>query len=549
MTLPISILKTILNFKYMHVNKCEIIETKVQAYGELQDLKILTVYARPFKRLQGLCPKCMKKCSQNGFKQKEESRWRAPNLNGMPVYVCYRPHRILCPEHGALNEYIPWADGASRFTPEFNDEIAWMTCRMPKTDICLYHNINWRTVGNCFEAAHKRHEPDVSVRIHDNVVRICVDETSYKKGHKYITVVYDMDKNRVIWVHEGYGKEVFKEFCTQLTEEERNKIEIVAGDGAKWIDSCTKEYFPNAIRCIDFFHVVQWVNNSLDEVRINTARKATREYNKMKNVFLKAEAEEAQAKANAETAYEAAVAELLTMPSRGRRSKRRKELQSFVLEYLMTHQSENIEPSNRKKGRPKNEQFTPEHEAVLKELAQKMNDVKYSKHALGHNPEKRTEAQNEKIQMIENSYPDLYRAFQLKEGLRLILHMKDHELAEHELDIWIEKAKACGLKPMSELADKIERHRINILNSIKYQANSAKSESTNTTIKYLIKLARGFRTLENMFALIYLKCSDIIIPLCNRPQPTKEYIKAMKERALERKRARESARNTANICS
>ena len=172
---------------------------------------------------------------------------------------------------------------------------AWMTCRMPKTDICMYHNINWRTVGNCFDAAHKRHEPDVSARIHDNVVRICVDETSYKKGHKYITVVYDMDKNKVIWIHEGYGKEVFEEFCTQLSEEERSRIEIVAGDGAKWIDSCTKKYFPNAIRCIDFFHVVQWVNNSLDDVRINTSRKATREYNKIKDNFIKAEAEEAEA--------------------------------------------------------------------------------------------------------------------------------------------------------------------------------------------------------------------------------------------------------------
>ncbi|MDD6825057.1 MAG: transposase [Oscillospiraceae bacterium] len=91
--------------------------------------------------------------------------------------------------------------------------------------------------------------------------------------------------------------------------------------------------------------------------------------------------------------------------------------------------------------------------------------------------------------------------------------MKDHKLAEYELNSWIKKAKACGLNPMSKLADKIERHRI--LNSIEHQANSAKSESTNTTIKYLIKLARGFRTLENMFALIYLKCSDIIIPLCN----------------------------------
>ena len=61
--------------------------------------------------------------------------------------------------------------------------------------------------------------------------------------------------------------------------------------------------------------------------------------------------------------------------------------------------------------------------------------------------------------MIENSYPDLYMAYQLKEDIRLILHMKDHKLAEYELDSWIKKAKACGLTPMSKLADKIERHR------------------------------------------------------------------------------------------
>lgn len=56
---------------------------------------------------------------------------------------------------------------------------------------------------------------------------------SYKKGHKYITVVYDMDRNRVIWIHEGRSEEVFSLFCEELTEEERNAMEIVAGDGAK----------------------------------------------------------------------------------------------------------------------------------------------------------------------------------------------------------------------------------------------------------------------------------------------------------------------------
>ena len=81
----------------------------------------------------------------------------------------------------------------------------------------------------------------ISQRIHEDVRRICVDETSYRKGYKYITVVYDMDRNRVIWVHEDHGYEVFAEFCKQLTPEEREKIEIVAGDGAGWIDSCKKE--------------------------------------------------------------------------------------------------------------------------------------------------------------------------------------------------------------------------------------------------------------------------------------------------------------------
>lgn len=65
--------------------------------------------------------------------------------------------------------------------------------------------------------------------------RICVDETSYEKCSKYITVVYDMDRNHVVWVRKCNSYEVFKQFCEELTPEERYKIEIVAGDGAQWI--------------------------------------------------------------------------------------------------------------------------------------------------------------------------------------------------------------------------------------------------------------------------------------------------------------------------
>lgn len=540
MALSISILKNILDFKCMHIESFEIAEMAMQKFKETYIQPTVVIHARPFKKKQCLCPVCHKKCVRNGYKQEKESYWRGPNLNGMPVYIFYQPQRILCPEHGALNEYIPWADGASRFTRAFNNEIAWLTCQMSKTAICEFENINWRTVGNCLKAAHTRLEPDVTARIHDNVRRICVDETSSQKGHKYITVVYDMDKNKVIWLHKGHGLEVFKEFCEELTEAERKQIEIVAGDGASWIDSCTREYFPNAVRCVDFFHVVQWANNALDEVRSSTVRKANREYNKTKNEYQLAEAEAAKAALAAEEAYKAATAELLTMPRRGRRSKRHKELLEFVLAYATMEHQNNTQQKN-PVGRPKKEQFTSEHEEMLNKLQKKIKDLKDSKHALGHDPNKCTESQTEKLRLIENSFPDLYRSYQIKESLRLILHIKDYELAENELDKWIEENKSSEFAPIAKLAEKIERHRTNILNAVKYQANSAKSESTNTTIKFLIKLARGFKSIENMFALIYLKCSDIIIPLSNRLQPTNEYKRSQREMAMKRKQAREMA--------
>ena len=396
---------------------------------------------------------------------------------------------------------------------------------MNKTAICEFEGINWRTVGNCKKASHERLEPDISARIHDDVRRICVDETSYRRGYKYITVVYDMDRNRVIWIHEEHGYDVFAEFCNLLTPEERERIEIVAGDGAGWIDSCCRDFFPNATRCIDFFHVAQWINRALDDVRISTAAKAKREYNKLRDEYIKSEAEAALAAEKAKQEYQAAVKELSGMPRRGRPSVRKLELISFIAEYESAQaiSSENSQP--RSAGRPKKVQLSPEHEASLKELSDKLDDFKGVKFALGHNPENCTDRQVEKLQLIENSYPDLYRAYQLKESLRLILHMKDSEQASIELTRWIEDAVNSGIKPMQELADKIEdRHRGNILNAIACHANSAKSESTNTTIKGLIKLARGFKNIGNMIALIYLKCSDIVIPICNRPQPSREYL-------------------------
>ena len=91
---------------------------------------------------------------------------------------------------------------------------------------------------------------------------------------------------------------------------------------------------------------------------------------------------------------------------------------------------------------------------------------------------------------------------------------------------------------MEELSEKIAQHKKNILNSIRCEANSAKSEAVNTTIKVLIKMARGFRSIGNMIALIYLKCSDLVIPLHNRPQMSAEKAAAARKASNELRKRR-----------
>ena len=200
--------------------------------------------------------------------------------------------------------------------------------------------------------------------------------------------------------------------------------------------------------------------------------------------------------------------------------------------------AEGVDPP--KRGRPRKEKFNAGQQKNLDRMKEAVKTVKGSKHALGHNPKNCTDAQTERIRLIENSYPDLYRAYQLKESLRLILHLKDQKLAVAELDQWIIDAAGSGLTPMEELSEKIRRHRESILNSIRCQANSAKSEAVNTTIKALIKMARGFRNIGNMIALIFLKCSDLVIPLFNRPQMSPEKAAAARKTANELRKRRQT---------
>ena len=139
--------------------------------------------------------------------------------------------------------------------------------------------------------------------------------------------------------------------------------------------------------------------------------------------------------------------------------------------------------------------------------------MKGSRFALGKAPENLTGKQEAQLEFIAKSDKRLYRAYLLKEKLRLVFQCKDAETAQTELDAWIKWAQHCRIKTFVELQRKIRRHYDAILATMEYHLSNAVVEATNRKIKLSIYMAYGFRNMDNMLDMIMLRCSDIEVRL------------------------------------
>lgn len=239
------------------------------------DEDILIVCLRPYSRQAGRCPICHKRCPGYDSKNKLR-RWRSLDLGSTRVYLESFAPRVRCSEHGVIVADVPWAQHGSDFTNDFEMAVTWLTLHATATDVSEYFRIKWDTVGSIARRVQKTLEAEQPSRF-DDLSEIGIDETSYKKGHKYMTVVVNHKTGALIWAAKGHGKETLRKFFIELNEEQRAKIKLVSADGARWIADCIKEYCPNAERCIDPFHVVAWANDALDEVRKSAVRTARQE--------------------------------------------------------------------------------------------------------------------------------------------------------------------------------------------------------------------------------------------------------------------------------
>lgn len=227
-------------------------------------VQALVVRVRPIQRESGRCPDCGRRCPRfdrgDGVR-----RWRAPNFGLAKAYVEAEAPRVQCREHGVVVQRAPWARKSSRFTSVFEDQLAWLAVRTDKTTLANLLQVAWRTVGAILERVAESMR-----RVRDpfeGVTRIGIDEVSYRKGHRYLTVVVDHDSGRLLWASPGHDEATLRQFFELLGPERCQRIRLVSADGAPWIHSVVRERCPNATICLDPFHVVQWATRALDEVR------------------------------------------------------------------------------------------------------------------------------------------------------------------------------------------------------------------------------------------------------------------------------------------
>ena len=238
-----------------------------------EDAGVLVAHVRPTRRSSARCGRCGRRSP--GYDHGEgRRRWRALDFGTVQVWLEADSPRVNCREHGPTVRAVPWARHGAGHTTVFDDQVAWLATQCSKTAITELMRIAWRTVG----AILARVWADVEA-VNDRFAglrRIGIDEISYKRGHKYLTIVVDHDTGRLVWAAPGRDRATLHRFFDALGADRCAQISHVSADGADWISHVVAERCVNAVRCADPFHVVRWATDALDAVRReswNTARR------------------------------------------------------------------------------------------------------------------------------------------------------------------------------------------------------------------------------------------------------------------------------------
>lgn len=236
-----------------YIRSIETVNNEVHVYVDIRDGNILP------------CPECGEMCQRAGY-EKLERVWRHADCLLYPCYVHCRRPRIVCKEHKTKVVEAPWSRKNSRFTLMFEGYAMMLLADMPIRKASKALKCNEKSLVKMLRywVSDAVERDDLS-----KVESISVDETSFKKGQSYVTVVIDGKARRVIDVEDGRNAETIVKFSEKLEKKggNCNKITQYVCDMSTAYKAGKEICFPYAQLIIDKFHVKQIVLQGMDEVR------------------------------------------------------------------------------------------------------------------------------------------------------------------------------------------------------------------------------------------------------------------------------------------
>jgi transposase len=212
------------------------------------------------RRRRRVCSGCGQICRATHDTQR--CRWRHLDLGAQRCYVVAGLRRVKCPDCGVRVEAVPWAR-SPRFTRDFEDVVAFLAQQMAKAPIAALMRIDWETVGRIVDrVVAERLDP----RRLDGLRLIGVDEISYRRRHRYLTVVADHDTGRIVWVAKGRNSATLQAFFAQLGTR-RATIRAISIDMSGDYQRAIRQAVPHAEIAFDPFHVVRVGGDAVDQVR------------------------------------------------------------------------------------------------------------------------------------------------------------------------------------------------------------------------------------------------------------------------------------------
>lgn len=242
--------------------------------GLSDDGTTVEVQVRPRRGSRPRCSGCQGRAA--GYDRLATRRFAFIPLWGFAVVLCYAMRRVECRRCGVKVEAVPWAVGKHGLTQAYLLFLAHWARKLSWTDTARSFHTSWDTVCHAVEyvvqwgLAHRTVTP---------LRAIGVDEIQYGRGHRYLTLVYQIDAQctRLLWIGQERTTESFQRFFTLIGEEVAQTIEFVCSDMWKPYLKLIERNCPQALNILDRFHVVAKMNKAIDEVRAGEARRLARD--------------------------------------------------------------------------------------------------------------------------------------------------------------------------------------------------------------------------------------------------------------------------------